>query len=160
MALVIANESSMPWDEKWEDALTAVAREALAGEDFSLDDVEIGLTLTDDAAIAQLNEQFRATAGPTDVLSFPIWSAEQLADVLSSPEKYPERPLLLGDVVISTETAQRQAAEYGHGFGRELAFLFVHGVLHLLGYEHDDESSRRAMRAKEEAVLAATGWTR
>lgn len=159
MALVIVNESSMPLDKQWEDALTAVAKEAL-GEHFPLEEVEIGLTLVDDAAMAELNEQYRAVAGPTDVLSFPIWTDEQLVDVRSSPEKYPERPLLLGDVVVSVETARRQAEEYGHDLGRELAFLFVHGVLHLLGYEHDDEPSRLKMRAKEEAVLAATGWRR
>ena len=123
-------------------------------------EVEIGLILVDDEAIAQLNEQYRAVAGPTDVLSFPMWTRDELEDVRAVPQNYPERPVLLGDVVISVETARRQAEEYGHSLGREMAFLLVHGVLHLLGYEHDDEQSRAEMRAREEAVLAATGWSR
>ena len=97
--------------------------------------------------------------GPTDVLSFPMWTREQLSEMRLVPDKYPERPLLLGDVVISLETARRQADEYGHSFGRELAFLLVHGVLHLLGYEHDNDHPLE-MRKREEAVLAATGWPR
>lgn len=157
--MVIINESSTPLDEKQQRALTEVAAEAVKPE-FNPDEVEIGLTLVDDEAIAALNEQYRSVAAATDVLSFPLWTRDQLADVRAHPEKYPERPLLLGDVVISLETARRQAEEYGHSFGREIAFLLVHGILHLLGYDHGDEASRAEMRAKEEAVLQATGWPR
>lgn len=159
MALIVVNESSMELDEKLEQALPKVVRAALAPQ-WNPEDVEIGLTLVDDEAIAELNEQYRGVAGPTDVLSFPLFTKDELAQIAAEPGLHPERPLLLGDVVISVETARRQAAEYGHSFGRELAFLLVHGVLHLLGYEHDDEASRAEMRAKEEAVLSATGWPR
>jgi len=159
MALIIVNESSTELDEKQLQALVEVAAEAVKPE-FDPDQVEIGLTLVDDEAIAALNEQYRSIAAPTDVLSFPLWTRDQLAEVRAYPEKYPERPLLLGDIVISLETARRQAEEYGHSFGRELAYLLVHGILHLLGYDHEDEASRAEMRAKEEAVLDATGWPR
>ncbi len=159
MALVIVNESSLDLDGEQEQALAQVAWEAVSSE-FDPDIVEIGLTLVDDEAIAALNEQYRGVEGPTDVLSFPLWTREQLKEASVDPEKFPERPLLLGDVVISVETARRQAEEYGHSFGRELAFLLVHGVLHLLGYDHDDDESRAQMRAREEAVLEATGWPR
>lgn len=159
MALVIVNESTTRLDEKLQQGLAAVAVEALS-PDLNADDVEIGLTLVDDEAMAELNQQYRSVSGPTDVLSFPMWTGDQLKEMGTHPDKYPERPLLLGDVVISVETARRQAEEYGHSFGREMAFLLVHGVLHLLGYEHDDDASRAEMRAREEAVLAATGWPR
>lgn len=159
MALVIVNESSTELDAELLQALPEVARVALSPE-WDPVEVEIGLILVDDEAIAQLNEQYRAVAGPTDVLSFPMWTRDELEDVRAVPQNYPERPVLLGDVVISVETARRQAEEYGHSLGREMAFLLVHGVLHLLGYEHDDEQSRAEMRAREEAVLAATGWSR
>lgn len=159
MALVIVNESSTELDAELLQALPEVARAALSPE-WDPVEVEIGLILVDDEAITQLNEQYRAVAGPTDVLSFPMWTRDELEDVRAVPQNYPERPVLLGDVVISVETARRQAEEYGHSLGREMAFLLVHGVLHLLGYEHDDEQSRAEMRAREEAVLAATGWSR
>src|SRR5690606_2843146 len=159
MALVIVNESSTELDAELLQALPEVARAALSPE-WDPVEVEIGLILVDDEAIAQLNEQYRAVAGPTDVLSFPMWTRDELEDVRAVLQNYPERPVLLGDVVISVETARRQAEEYGHSLGREMAFLLVHGVLHLLGYEHDDEQSRAEMRAREEAVLAATGWSR
>lgn len=159
MALVIVNESSMELDEQQVQALVEVAAEAVRTA-FEPEEVEVGLTLVDDEAIAALNEQYRSVAGPTDVLSFPLWTRDQLAEVRANPDKYPERPLLLGDVVISLETARRQAEEYGHSFGREVAFLLVHGILHLLGYDHEDDESRAEMRAKEEAVLEATGWPR
>src|SRR5690606_19176705 len=157
MALVIVNDSSTELDAELLQALPEVAREALSPE-WDPVEVEIGLILVDDEAIAELNEQYRSVAGPTDVLSFPLFTKDELAQIAAEPGLHPERPLLLGDVVISVETARRQAEEYGHSFGRELAFLLVHGVLHLLGYEHDDEASRAEMRAKEEAVLSATGW--
>lgn len=159
MALVVVNESTTALDGQLQQALSAVVVEALA-PDFDPDDVEIGLTLVDDDSMARLNDEYRAVDGPTDVLSFPMWTREQLSEMRLVPDKYPERPLLLGDVVISLETARRQADEYGHSFGRELAFLLVHGVLHLLGYEHDNDQSRAEMRKREEAVLAATGWPR
>lgn len=159
MALVIVNESSMELDEQQVQALVEVAAEAVRTA-FEPEEVEVGVTLVDDEAIAALNEQYRSVAGPTDVLSFPLWTRDQLAEVRANPDKYPERPLLLGDVVISLETARRQAEEYGHSFGREVAFLLVHGILHLLGYDHEDDESRAEMRAKEEAVLEATGWPR
>lgn len=159
MALVIVNESSMELDGQQVQALVEVAAEAVRTA-FEPEEVEVGVTLVDDEAIAALNEQYRSVAGPTDVLSFPLWTRDQLAEVRANPDKYPERPLLLGDVVISLETARRQAEEYGHSFGREVAFLLVHGILHLLGYDHEDDESRAEMRAKEEAVLEATGWPR
>lgn len=159
MALIIVNESGTELDERLQSGLATVVAEALS-PNFNPEEVEIGLTLVDDEGIAELNEQYRSVVGPTDVLSFPMWTKDQLHDVVADPNKYPERPLLLGDVVISVETARRQAEEYGHSFGREMAFLLVHGVLHLLGYEHDDDESRAEMRAKEEAVLTAAGWPR
>ena len=72
----------------------------------------------------------------------------------------PGEELVLGDVVVSLPAAQRQAADYGHDFRREVAFLTVHGVLHLLGYDHDTETGRQAMRAREEAALVNAGLTR
>lgn len=135
-------------------AAVALANERMPG------DVEIGLTFVDDEEMAALNEQYRGIDAATDVLSFPLFDRAEIARLRADPDAFPERPLLLGDVVISTATAARQADEYSHTYEREIAFLFVHGLLHLLGYDHDDEPSRRTMRQAEEAVLATVGVRR
>ena len=107
---------------------------------------EVSLVLTDDSYIHELNRDYRGVDRPTDVLSFAQNEGEQV-------EAAEEAEELLGDVIISLETAQRQALEYGHGFDREVSFLTVHGVLHLLGYDHMEEDDRTVMRGKEEAAM-------
>ncbi|MCB9678561.1 MAG: rRNA maturation RNase YbeY [Alphaproteobacteria bacterium] len=118
-------------------------------------DWELSLLVCDDAFIAPLNQQWRGKTGPTDVLSFPQleWSAPDEAVDL------PPEPVLLGDVVISIETAARQAADLGHSTEDELRVLLVHGLCHLLGHTHEDEGDRDAMNALEGKLLAALGLT-
>lgn len=114
--------------------------------------VEVGLTITDDAEIQTLNAQYRGLDCPTDVLSFPL---ENVESPLETPFILPaDMPRQLGDIVISLPRAREQAAEYGHSLERELAYLTAHGTLHLLGYDHNNEVERHVMRAKEEAALA------
>lgn len=117
--------------------------------------VEISILITDDAELQQLNQTYRGVDAPTDVLSF----AE--ADDGSSFVRPPDAPRYLGDIAISWDRAVAQAAEYGHSRERELAFLVVHGVLHLLGYDHERGPIDEArMRAREEAILSALGLSR
>ncbi|HZK18798.1 MAG TPA: rRNA maturation RNase YbeY [Clostridia bacterium] len=104
---------------------------------------ELSIVFVDDAYIQGLNSKYRNTDAPTDVLSF-YFDEEVGPEGLES---------LLGDVVISLETANRQAKEYGHNFRRELLYLTVHGILHLCGYDHDTEEKRKTMRDIEEEVL-------
>ncbi|HEY8486413.1 MAG TPA: rRNA maturation RNase YbeY [Limnochordales bacterium] len=114
--------------------------------------VEVSVALVDDVAIADLNRRFRGKEGPTDVLSFPL---------LEPGEPQPDGgPQWLGEVIISVPRALEQAQRFGHSPQRELAYLAVHGCLHLLGYDHHDPVSRRRMREREEAALAACGLTR
>jgi probable rRNA maturation factor len=96
---------------------------------------EIGLWICRDEEIACLHEQYQAIPGPTDVLSFPG----------DSP--------YLGDIAVSAETAARQAVEAGHSSNREIAFLALHGLLHLVGYDDRDEASRSRMLARQEELL-------
>ncbi|MBO8141428.1 MAG: rRNA maturation RNase YbeY [Firmicutes bacterium] len=121
---------------------------------------EVSVTFVDDSAIRELNRDYRGKDAATDVLSFPLWEPDDIRLIREDPRRFPERPLPLGDVVISLETAARQAEEYGHSLGREVAFLCVHGVLHLLGYDHEDDAGRHLMRAREESILSAAGWPR
>lgn len=130
-----------------------VIRTALAAEgvDFPC---EVDVLLTNDARIHELNREQRGIDRPTDVLSFPAFDLQPGA--LPEPaDADPGSGLVpLGDMVVSLERAAAQAKEYGHSNRRELAYLTVHSVLHLLGYDHLDEGPQKAqMRAKEEEIL-------
>lgn len=119
-------------------------------------DVEISLVLVDDQYIQQLNKEYRGVDRPTDVLSFA--QRETTGEEPACPE-LPEDNLL-GDIVLSLETAVRQAREYGHSLEREAAYLVVHGCLHLLGYDHETPEEKEIMRQKEEKVMALAGLSR
>jgi probable rRNA maturation factor len=125
----------------------------LAGREFD-GDTEVSITFVDDEAITDLNRDHRGLHKPTDVLSFSQLEGEELAPV---PEG---EPLLLGDIVISLERCLAQAMDYGHSFERELGFLVAHGMLHILGYDHQTPEDEAAMMAKTEAILGELGLTR
>lgn len=117
---------------------------------------EVAVTFVDNAEIQALNSEHRGMDRATDVLSFPQLEGEEVAD----PPIEAGMPVLLGDIVISLERAQEQAAEYGHSFEREVGFLAAHGALHLLGFDHDTPEAEAAMHAKAELALGALGLTR
>lgn len=135
-------------------------RTALAAEGLTAP-CEVDVLLTDDGGIHEINRELRQVDRPTDVLSFPEF--ELTPGQLPGPEDAdPGTGLVpLGDMVISMEHMAAQAKEYGHSNRRELAYLVVHSVLHLLGYDHLDEGpQKKQMRAREEAILAELGITR
>lgn len=158
--------------EKWMDMLDKLLQ--IAGRNEAFERGIVTLTLTDDEGITELNRQYRGLDKPTDVLSFSMLEGEEaditFEDEYESSEEdsdwqdegKPQDPFadLLGDIVISVPRAEAQAEEYGHSVERELGFLFVHGFLHLLGYDHEDEDGEREMAAKQEAVLREAGLTR
>ena len=124
---------------------------------------EINVLVTDDAGIREINRTSRNIDSATDVLSFPMFElapGELPADW--TEYKDPDTGLVpLGDMVISMEHVAAQAKEYGHSNRRELAYLVVHSVLHLLGYDHLDEGpQKKQMRGREEAILAELGINR
>ncbi len=106
---------------------------------------DLAVLLTDDASIAALNAQWRHVQGPTDVLSFPQGAPEP---------GVPDEAAPLGDVVISVETARRQAAARGRPLASEVVFLLVHGLCHLQGHDHAEPQEAALMRAQEEYLLA------
>lgn len=153
MAVYVNNlQEEITVDLELEQLLTALVDSLLVQEGYQTG-AEVSLVLVDDQYIHQLNLQYRGIDAPTDVLSFA------LEDGLPTAAIPGEEPVL-GDVVVSLPAARRQAADYGHDFRREVAFLTVHGVLHLLGYDHDTETGRQLMRAREEAALVDVGLTR
>ena len=126
----------------------------------------LGLSLVSDAEIAELNQDWRQKQGPTDVLAF---AAQETMDdddgtafaPMPLPPEFSDddsdlgpEALELGDIVISIETAARQAPDHGHSLARELQFLASHGLLHLLGWDHPDDASLQAMLARQDQLLA------
>ncbi|MGG4143179.1 rRNA maturation RNase YbeY [Paenibacillus algorifonticola] len=136
----------------------------LAGEAEGLTTGEVTLTFTDNEQIHQLNRDYRNIDRPTDVLSFAMQDdgTDEL-DIIFEVESEDEvDPIsgMLGDIVISVEKAVEQSEEYGHSLEREIGFLFVHGFLHLIGYDHETESDEAVMTSKQEAVLSKAGLSR
>ena len=114
---------------------------------------EISVTFVQPDEIQSLNLEYRGIDRVTDVLSFP-----QFADLA---EELPEvGEICLGDVVICKDRAEEQAKEFGHSFEREVIYLFVHSVLHLLGYDHEAEDDKKLMRAREEEIMTYMGIPR
>ncbi len=122
---------------------------------------EIDVSVTGDEGIHQINLDMRQVDRPTDVLSFPSFGLTP-GELPGEEDADPATGLVpLGDMVISLERVQAQAREYGHSNRRELAYLVVHSVLHLLGYDHLDEGPQKAqMRAREDAIMAELGIER
>jgi len=113
------------------------------------DDVEISLVLTDNAGIHELNRDYRGKDAPTDVLSFAMEEGEDAT-------RFPGMPRILGDIVISREKAAEQAETYGQSQQREEVFLFIHGLLHLLGYDHErSKEEEKEMFALQDSIIAA-----
>jgi probable rRNA maturation factor len=108
---------------------------------------ELGVLVTDDDAIRDLNREYAGDDEATDVLAFSLREGEEFVS--------PDGVQRLGEVVISFPTARRQAEEAGRAVEEEVAHLLVHGILHLLGYDHAEEDEERVMRAREEALLAS-----
>ncbi|MDT8861784.1 rRNA maturation RNase YbeY [Alkalihalobacillus sp. MEB130] len=120
-------------------------------------DIEVSVSVVDEQRIQEINKEYRDKDQPTDVISFALNEQEE-----DEPEfVYSEdMPNILGDIIISSPHITRQAMEYGHSFERELGFLTVHGMLHLLGYDHMTEADEKEMFSRQEDILAAYGLTR
>ncbi len=137
-----------------------VIRTALAAEGMALP-CEVDVLVTGDEGIRQINLDMRQVDAATDVLSFPEFELRP-GELPGEEDADPGTGLIpLGDMVISMEHVTAQAKEYGHSNRRELGYLVVHSVLHLLGYDHLDEGPQKArMRSREEAILAELGISR
>lgn len=137
-------------DGEIEDIVQSAVLKTLEYEGFEKA-CEVGVTFVDNTQIQELNKNHRDIDKPTDVLSFPLvdFSNHEEDDEFA----YHDGNLMLGDVIISLEKAREQSIEYGHSLKREVGFLTVHSILHLLGYDHEDESDSKVMRKKEEGIL-------
>ncbi|HEY3315971.1 MAG TPA: rRNA maturation RNase YbeY [Bacillota bacterium] len=152
MEVLISNlQDKVPVDERLEGLVRSTVEAGLTEElsPARRDQVEVSVALVDDEHIHQLNKEYRQIDCATDVLSFAM---------LEGADE--DRPLLLGDIVVSLERARDQAETYGHTFEREVAFLTLHGLLHLLGHDHHTDEQEREMDERQEAVLRRLGLAR
>ena len=143
MDLYIDNRSASSLDDTIVPRLESCVEECLKVEEFP-SNAEISLSLVDNEEIHQLNNTYRHKDCPTDVLSFPMIESDADLD---------HDIILLGDIIISITKTEEQALEYGHSFERELCYLTIHGMFHLLGYDHIEEEDKRVMRIKEKEVI-------
>jgi len=145
--------------ESTEKLIKDVAKLVLETENIEIS-CKVDITLVDDAQIREFNNKYRNIDSSTDVLSFPIIEG---CEGQINPEvgDYDEDGhAMLGDIIISLETARKQAEEYGHSFERELGFLVTHGMLHLLGFDHEEEEQEKKMLSEQEKILTKAGLTR
>lgn len=138
--------------EKNEEVIERVCQEAALVYGLG-PNAEISILLCHNEYIHELNKQYRDIDRPTDVLSFALNEVEE--DGYDGPDT-----ALLGDIVISLDKVQEQADEYGHSFERELAYLTIHGMLHILGYDHMEPDDKAEMRKEEEFILTRLGYVR
>lgn len=153
MNVFVADEQAEPVDV---DSLRALAVAVLEAEDCPPDS-EVAVMLVGDDEMAGYNRRFLRKTGPTDVISLPI---EDLTPGQPPSLAQPGPPPMLGDVIIAPAYVRRQAAELETEFDDEVALMVVHGLLHLLGYEHDKDGDAERMEERERQLLAAAGRRR
>jgi len=156
MTEIIVEVADEAWLEAVPDAeelcsrVAAIALGAAASlVDLPAERLEVSLLLTDDRQVQELNRDYRQQDKPTNVLSFAALDAD-------SPIP-PDGPILLGDVIVARETTEREAAEEGKTLVHHLSHLVVHGVLHLLGYDHMEDDEAEEMESLERSILAGLG---
>ena len=153
MNVIISNyPEDLTFPQEIIDNVTTAAE--TVGHLYGVENGEVSITLTNNAYIHELNRDYRGIDRPTDVLSFALNESEE-PDIADGPDVN-----LLGDLIISVERAEEQAADYGHSVRREMAFLTVHGMLHLLGYDHMEEADRLEMEAEQRFVMEKLGIPR
>lgn len=126
---------------------------------YGLENAEVGITLTNNEYIHQINRQYRNIDRPTDVISFALNDISEEEPIILDNGELQDKELL-GDIIISVEQAAKQSEDYGHSLTREISFLTVHGLLHLLGYDHIDPSDEVEMQAEQKIIMEQLQITR
>ena len=158
MSLYIETETEVSFSFEWEKLAEEVINFTIDREKFPYE-AEINLTLTDNEGIHEINKTYRQIDRPTDVLSFPMLSYETAGDFLKLEDDYDDNfnpdtgEIMLGDILISVEKVREQAESFGHSEKREFAFLIVHSMLHLFGYDHMTPEEAAVMEAKQNEIL-------
>ena len=180
--IIYFDEDRLP-DEWTAETMSSAAELCMRHEGIDPENVSLSVSFVGREEIRELNRDYRGVDSVTDVLSFPQFEEEDLPwadiseedleegegpgeghDCVDGPGEDAELPdgeeIALGDVVICADKAREQAEEFGHSYERELIYLFVHSVFHLLGYDHMEEAGKKEMRAAEESVMDGLGIPR
>ena len=158
MSIQIEAEVDVPFTFEYESLANRVIEFALDHEGFPYE-CEVNLTLTDNDGIQEINREYREIDKPTDVLSFPMLSYEAAGDFSALEENYDDNfnpdtgEIMLGDIIISVDKVLEQAESYGHSVEREFAFLILHSMLHLFGYDHMTPEEATVMEEKQRVIL-------
>ena len=157
MTCLFDSEVDIRWDFDYMKLYEGAADAALAAEGCPYE-ATVSLLMTDDAGIRQINKDTRNIDSATDELSFPMQNYKEPSDFSDKEEDSenfdPETgELILGDIVLSYDHIESQARSYGHDIQREFAFLIVHSMLHLLGYDHMEESDRKLMEERQKIIM-------
>ncbi|MCS4485555.1 rRNA maturation RNase YbeY [Staphylococcus americanisciuri] len=142
-------------EQTWIDQIDALLTFAKTQEKID-EDAELSVSFVDESEIQTINRDYRDKDQVTDVISFAF---EEDDDVFNGFEGE-EVPRVLGDIIICTDVAKKQAEQYNHSFERELGFLALHGFLHLLGYDHMTELEEQEMFGRQDSILTSFGLTR
>lgn len=158
MSLYIEAETEVFFSFDWGKLAEEVINFSIEHEEFPYE-AEVNLTLTDNEGIHEINKTYREIDRPTDVLSFPMLSYEKAGDFSKLEEDYDDNfnpdtgEIMLGDIIISVDKVRDQAKSYGHSEKREFAFLIVHSMLHLFGYDHMTPEEAAVMESKQNEIL-------
>lgn len=159
MSLFLESETEVTFPFEYESLAEEVVNAALDHEEFPYE-AEVNLTLTDNEGIHDINKNYRKIDAPTDVLSFPMLSYETAGDFSKLEDDYDDNfnpdtgEIMLGDIILSVEKVKEQALSYGHSEKREFAFLILHSMLHLFGYDHMTPEEAAVMEAKQNEILS------
>jgi probable rRNA maturation factor len=153
VSIFVADEQTQAVDLP---AVRALAELVVAEEGFP-ENSEVTVLLVSDDEMGSYNERFLTRSGPTDVLAFPV---EDLKPGVAPERDVNDPPLLLGDIIVAPEYISRQAQEYGVPFDDEMSLMVVHGLLHLLGYDHQTDDDAEMMETRERQILAKVGKVR
>ena len=165
MNFYVENETSVTFPFDVEETVKRVAEAVLNAEKCPYE-AQVNVLLTDNEGIRTVNREYRGIDRETDVLSFPNLEFQKEGVFRIEENKRADffdpdnGELILGDIMISVDRVKEQAQNYGHSLEREFAFLVVHSMFHLCGYDHMEEAEAKVMEQKQEAILAGLGITR
>lgn len=165
MTILLEEETTVSFDFDYRTLAEEVILAACDAERCPYE-AEVNLTLVDNEQIHEINREYRQIDRPTDVLSFPMQTYDAPADFSHVEDCVEENfnpdtgELLLGDIVLSVEKVKEQATLYAHSEKREFAFLILHSMLHLFGYDHETDEEREAMEARQRTILDELGIKR
>lgn len=151
---IMENEQDkIEFNEELENIIQKAVMTTMEVLECSDTDCEVSVLITDNEGIREINREMREIDAPTDVLSFPILEFDDDGVMIEESGDYDGDLLLLGDIVISLERAKAQSEEYGHSLLREVGFLAAHSTLHLMGFDHMNETDAKVMQAHEKTIM-------